>query len=312
MTTWMVVLTGALAGQAGAAPPAGLAPALKAEIGTSARAVFGGARNRAYSVEELRGRVQAGIEAQRASVLRKALAERASGLRERVLEEAEEFLADLSLETDRLAREAKGVAEFQTNLRAIETHVAAWSGSAQGRAASIAAAGALPPTEADIEGPFYRPNAPFTSDLTAPGAQGAKLNISGRVLGTDGAPLAGAVVDVWLADPAGAYDIDDPADRQNPAIPYRFRGRMSADAQGRYSFTTLQPGQYEIGEGKWRPRHVHFKVSAPGRKAVTTQLYFEGDPYNAVDPWWKRSNTIAVVDSGSALAGIYDVVLANR
>jgi protocatechuate 3,4-dioxygenase beta subunit len=31
------------------------------------------------------------------------------------------------------------------------------------------------------------------------------------------------------------------------------------------------------GEG-WRCRHIHFKVDHPAAKALTTQMYFEGDP----------------------------------
>jgi len=39
-------------------------------------------------------------------------------------------------------------------------------------------------------------------------------------------------------------------------------------AIGSYAFTTLPPGVYP-----GRPLHIHFKVSAPGHKPLTTQLY---------------------------------------
>ncbi len=33
-----------------------------------------------------------------------------------------------------------------------------------------------------------------------------------------------------------------------------------------------------------RPAHIHFIVSAEGRKSLVTQLYFEGDPRLDSDP----------------------------
>jgi protocatechuate 3,4-dioxygenase beta subunit len=40
---------------------------------------------------------------------------------------------------------------------------------------------------------------------------------------------------------------------------------------GGYAFTTLPPGIYP-----GRPAHIHFKVTAPGHKPLTTQLYLRG------------------------------------
>jgi protocatechuate 3,4-dioxygenase beta subunit len=33
-------------------------------------------------------------------------------------------------------------------------------------------------------------------------------------------------------------------------------------------------------------------VSHPEYEPLTTQIYFEGDKYNRLDPWWKASLTI--------------------
>jgi catechol 1,2-dioxygenase len=155
----------------------------------------------------------------------------------------------------------------------------------------------LAPTESNIEGPFYRKEAPFRSNL-AEGLKGDPLKISGKVRGVDGTPLAGAVVDVWQADKAGQYDNESPK--------FVLRGRLRADKNGLYVYETIMPGQYDLGESK-RPAHIHYKVSADGFKLLTTQLYFKGDPYLERDPFVRKSLVIELEKS----AGTFDIVLAK-
>lgn len=154
------------------------------------------------------------------------------------------------------------------------------------------------PTEANIEGPYYRAGAPFRTKL-AEGLQGDPLRIGGRVLGPDGLPLAGAVVDVWQADREGAYDLTSDA--------FVLRGRLRADAEGRYAIDTIMPGQYDLGEAK-RPSHIHYKISAPGHAELTTQLYFKGDPWLARDPFVRKS----LIIEASNKSGTFDIVLSEK
>src|SRR5262245_44718247 len=67
-----------------------------------------------------------------------------------------------------------------------------------------------PATEDNIEGPFYRPGAPFRTKLYDEGEKGDVLVISGTVVARNGRPLADALVEVWQASAAGRYDNDDP------------------------------------------------------------------------------------------------------
>ena len=133
-------------------------------------------------------------------------------------------------------------------------------------------------TEANIEGPFFKRGAPSRVDLVEPGDRGTRIRVEGGVVDTDCRPIPRARLEVWHADGEGAYD----------NAGYRHRARLQADEAGRYAFRTIIPGRYLNGD-RYRPAHIHVKVAAPGRRVLTTQLYFEDDPYNVGDPWFLPS-----------------------
>ena len=97
---------------------------------------------------------------------------------------------------------------------------------------------------------------------------GRRLVVAGTVLTTDCRPVRRALLDFWQADDAGRYDNQG----------YRLRGHQHADAQGRFRLETIFPAEYP-----GRTRHIHVKVQAPGKRILTTQLYFPGDPANRRD-----------------------------
>jgi protocatechuate 3,4-dioxygenase, beta subunit len=53
---------------------------------------------------------------------------------------------------------------------------------------------------------------------------------------------------------------------------FQFYGEARTDAAGIFRFRTIMPARYP-----GRPRHIHMKVTPPGGKTLTTQLYFKGD-----------------------------------
>jgi len=61
-------------------------------------------------------------------------------------------------------------------------------------------------------------------------------------------------------------------------------GVQLTDAQGRYGFKTIKPGDYPtMIPGLRRAPHIHFHVT--GRIArLVTQMYFDGDQLNDQDP----------------------------
>ena len=148
-------------------------------------------------------------------------------------------------------------------------------------------------TPSDVEGPLYREDPPWREKPVKiyeeyEGAEkGDVLFVRGRVASTDGAPLGGAVLDIWQTGPDGGYDIWD--ERQPD---YNFRGRFGVDEDGGYEFQTMVPKPYTIpndgpvgrlleatGQHPWRPAHIHFKVEAEGHEPLVTQVFFPGDPY---------------------------------
>ncbi|GII23310.1 dioxygenase family protein [Planosporangium mesophilum] len=147
-----------------------------------------------------------------------------------------------------------------------------------------------------IEGPYYIPDSPL---LERPYVMpmrddepGDVLIFSGTVCGADGTPLADAQIEMWHSDNDGTYSgIPYPDDRQLPP-PFNLRGRFTTDENGRFEVRTIIPVPYEIPKGgptgallraagwhAFRPAHLHCITSAPGYASLTSQLYFDEDPY---------------------------------
>ncbi|WP_448616495.1 catechol 1,2-dioxygenase [Modestobacter sp. URMC 112] len=143
-------------------------------------------------------------------------------------------------------------------------------------------------TKGSILGPYYLPGQErLTAQATLPmrdDEQGTPLVFAGQVRDVDGAPLAGAEVDIWQADHEGYYS------GFAPHIPDgNLRGVVVTDAEGRFEIRTIQPAPYQIptdgptgelitaaGWHPWRPAHLHLLVRATGHRTITTQLYFAG------------------------------------
>jgi protocatechuate 3,4-dioxygenase, beta subunit len=137
---------------------------------------------------------------------------------------------------------------------------------------------ALDVTPPQIEGPYYpkRKPAEADSDLTRIGngaqAQGEVLVINGTVTDPEGKPIAGARVEIWQTDHKGIYlHPRDPGTAKRDQA-FQSYGEAVAGDTGTVSFRTIMPGAYA-----GRPRHLHVKVTPPGGKTLTTQLYFAGD-----------------------------------
>ena len=119
-----------------------------------------------------------------------------------------------------------------------------------------------------------------------PRAIGQFIEVTGRVMDEDGAPLAGAVIEIWQANSAGKYVHE--LDRHEAPVDPNFtgEGRIITDAEGQYRFLSIKPGAYPVMESKWwwRPPHIHFSIFGPSwMNRFVTQIFFPGEPLNEVD-----------------------------
>jgi len=151
-------------------------------------------------------------------------------------------------------------------------------------------AGRVGGTPRTIEGPLYVAGAPLSQHsarLDDGQDPGALLFMQGQVKDVDGKPLAGAIVDVWHANTGGTYSYFDPSQSA-----FNLRRRIETDAEGRYRFQSIVPSGYgcppdgptqqlldQLGRHGQRPAHIHFFISAPGYRHLTTQINLSGDAY---------------------------------
>jgi protocatechuate 3,4-dioxygenase beta subunit len=99
-------------------------------------------------------------------------------------------------------------------------------------------------------------------------------------------PVSGARIDVWQTAGDGFYDV------QRTGSDELNRGVFTTGDDGRYWFKTVKPVSYEVptdgpvgdmlrqmNRDAWRPAHIHFMLTAPGYRKLTTHIFVESDPY---------------------------------
>jgi len=150
------------------------------------------------------------------------------------------------------------------------------------------------PTIAQTPGPYYKPASPLKQDLAADVSDGERLLVAGYVLDTGCRPVPKALVEIWHADHSGAYD----------NVGYRLRGHQFCDDRGRWWFSTIVPSPYP-----GRTRHIHFKVQRPGKRVLTTQLYFPGEPLNERDGIFDERLLLQLSETADGKFGRFDFVV---
>lgn len=145
-------------------------------------------------------------------------------------------------------------------------------------------------TPRTIEGPLYVAGAPVAhgqARLDDGKTPGETVVMSGVVSDANDQPLANAQVEVWHANDVGNYSYFDPTQSD-----FNLRRTILTDAQGRYQFRSIMPVGYsvppngstdrllkQLGRHGHRPAHIHFFISAPGHRKLTTQINIESDPH---------------------------------
>jgi len=186
-----------------------------------------------------------------------------------------------------------------------------------------------------VLGPFHidgSPPLPFGADMSD-GVAGTPLFVHGTVRDLSGAPVAGALLDVWQADGDGMYEAQLEVDEA------RLRAKYSSREDGSYCVRTVAPLGYAIpldgpvGEligateiSHFRPAHVHFLIDVPGYEPLITHLFQEGAKYLDSDVVFGTKEELVVAfeqreagptpDGGAIdgpwLSAEYDFVLQRR
>ncbi len=190
----------------------------------------------------------------------------------------------------------------------------------------------LPHTLSEVTGPVFPAD---TADLRACDLTrqhggdpvGERIVVSGRVLDENGRPVSHTLVEIWQANAAGRYL--HKKDQHNAPLDPNFTGcgHALSDAEGRYRFITIRPGEYPWRNhyNAWRPAHIHFSVFGPAfATRLVTQMYFPGDPLLAYDPIFNctadekaRQRLISVFDwettiPEQSLGYQFDIILSGR
>lgn len=153
-------------------------------------------------------------------------------------------------------------------------------------------ANALAPTPSAMEGPFYPTSSMRFDDVdndlvkiegAVKAAGGEVIQLNGKLVDSDGDPLANAIVEIWQCDATGRYL--HTADRRSEPRDAGFQGfgRARTDAEGRFTFRTIKPVPYP-----GRTPHIHLKIIDQGFELLTSQLYLEGHPGNSRDFLFQR------------------------
>jgi protocatechuate 3,4-dioxygenase, beta subunit len=190
----------------------------------------------------------------------------------------------------------------------------------------------LPHTLSEITGPVFGPEIDDgkACDLTRQHSGeplGERIVVSGRVLDEDSRPVPHTLVEIWQANAAGRYLHS--RDQHNAPLDPNFTGcgHARTDAEGRYRFVTIRPGEYPWGNhhNAWRPAHIHFSLFGPAfATRLVTQMYFPGDPlipydtiFNCTDDEHARNRLISLFDWDTtvplqAMGYRFDIVLNGR
>jgi hydroxyquinol 1,2-dioxygenase len=144
-------------------------------------------------------------------------------------------------------------------------------------------------TESTVFGPFHVEGAPVYENGAniANGAVGEPCLVRGTVKDRNGAPIAGAVLEVWQADAAGNYDVQYPDLETHQA-----RGVLTSQNDGSFEFRTVVAVAYPIPvdgpvgdflrateRHPWRPAHLHFMIKAKHYQTLVTHVFPNGDRY---------------------------------
>ncbi len=179
-----------------------------------------------------------------------------------------------------------------------------------------------------VLGPFHVAGAPelaMGANISLDG-KGETCRFIGRVLDLNGAPIAGARLDVWSDNDEGFYDVQQPGIQPK----WNNRGIFTTGADGVYDFIGIKPVSYPVpvdgpagemltgmGRHPFRPAHTHLIVTAQGYHKLVTHIFVGDDPYIQSDAVFGVKESLIApfepcTDGQTAWQCPFDIVLAPK
>src|ERR1041384_335751 len=118
-------------------------------------------------------------------------------------------------------------------------------------------------------------------------ALGQLIDVRVSVVDEDGAPLTGAMVEIWHCNAAGKYIHPNDSNDPPPALNAHGAAALLPAGEGRIDLRPARPGAYPVPDsgGWWRPPHIHFSVWGRGRVSrLGPPRSLPGGPPNPATP----------------------------
>ena len=173
------------------------------------------------------------------------------------------------------------------------------------------------PAGSQTVGPYFRIGLEYLIDRTpaVQDARGRTIQIHGKVLDRDGAPVPDAMLEFWAADP-DAEGLSS-ADKEH-GFPRGFR-RVATDGDGQFVVATTMPAAVTDADGRRHASHMLVLVFARGLlRHLISRVYFGGEQDNADDlvlqhvPAERRRTLIAECDPEQPGVYRWNVVLQGK
>jgi protocatechuate 3,4-dioxygenase alpha subunit len=145
--------------------------------------------------------------------------------------------------------------------------------------------------------------------------EGERIEIAGRVIDGDGAPVIDAVIEIWQADAKGIYRTNGQAGE------FTGWGRQPVSEAGSYSFKTIKPGRVAGPDGKPMAPHISLWIVARGINiGLQTRLYFDDETEANAADWVlsripspaRRKTLVARKEAGDVPRYLLDIRLQGE
>lgn len=131
-------------------------------------------------------------------------------------------------------------------------------------------------TPSQTVGPYLRVGLPWDrGENLVPDREKNRVMVEGLVLDGEGVPVPDALIEIWQANPDGAFAHPEDQSGQESTEGFTGFGRSPTDENGRFFFVTVKPGRVPGRGNTLQAPHLSVIVLARGMlKQQVTRIYF--------------------------------------